>query len=141
MFNSMSHSWHIALIAEVTNIDVKGSAGLVCFGVVHKEGFELVGQANNSVGSIIYRWCFQLVGDSFDLALSPRTRDEDIRRRCNAMVVAVWDGGAHSEEEMEGKPAVLRPSKVASWTRETQSRERGSRCRPPQDQALECRGV
>jgi len=34
MFNGMSHTRNIRFIAKITNVDIEGSTGLVCLGIV-----------------------------------------------------------------------------------------------------------
>lgn len=43
MLDSVGHSWHIIGVAKASNIDVDSSASFVCFWVMNKKGFELVG--------------------------------------------------------------------------------------------------
>ena len=53
MFNSMGHAWYIRLVAEVSNIDVHGSAGLIRLGIMDEEGLQLVRKADYAIGPII----------------------------------------------------------------------------------------
>lgn len=66
MFYSVSHAGHLLLVAEVADIDVEGGAGLVCFRIVDQQGFQLVGQPDNTIGPVVERRSLELVCHPFD---------------------------------------------------------------------------
>lgn len=43
MFYRVGHARHVALVAEVSDIDIKGGRRLVRVGIVNEKGLELVG--------------------------------------------------------------------------------------------------
>lgn len=53
MFHSVGHSRHSVLVAEVPDMDVEGSTGLVGVGVMDEQGLEPVLQADYAVVAII----------------------------------------------------------------------------------------
>jgi len=53
MLYSVGHSRHIGCIAESADIDVEGRRGLVRIGIVNEQSLELVGEANDPVGTIV----------------------------------------------------------------------------------------
>lgn len=71
MFHGMGHAGHILFVAEVSDIDVKGGAGLVCLWIVDQQGLKLVGQANHTVGSVVERRGLELIRHPLD-RLRPR---------------------------------------------------------------------
>lgn len=61
MLDSMCHAWHVSLVTVVSNVDIHARAGLVCLRIVDEECFELVGESNDAVGSIIQGRCLEVV--------------------------------------------------------------------------------
>jgi len=55
MFDGVGHAWHVILIAEAPDVDIHSSTGLVCLGVVHYQGLELVREPDDPVGPVVKR--------------------------------------------------------------------------------------
>lgn len=65
MLYGMSHARHIIIVQEVPNLDINGCAGFIGAGVMDQKGFELIRQANHSIGAIIELWLIQTLGHPF----------------------------------------------------------------------------
>ena len=90
MFYSMRNARQVFRVAEAADVDVHGRRGLVGVGIVDKQGFELVGQLDDSVGAIVQKWLVKTVGQAFDTGGSA-VRDR-LSHRCEG--ASDWIGGA-----------------------------------------------
>lgn len=66
MFNRMSHSWHVVLVAEAPDIDVHRSASLVRLGVMDQQDLELIRETNDPVRPVIQRRSLEAICDKLD---------------------------------------------------------------------------
>ena len=66
MLYRVSYARKVFEIAETADVDVHGSGGLVGLGIVDKQGFELVGQLDDSVGAIIEEWLLEALCQAFN---------------------------------------------------------------------------
>lgn len=57
----MRHAWHVRLVGEIAHIDIKTCTGLVRLRIVNEQCFQLVGELDDSVGSIVEIWFLQVV--------------------------------------------------------------------------------
>jgi hypothetical protein len=61
MLDSMGKARHVLLIAEIANVHVEGSTGLVCVRVMNQQSLELIVELDDSVVSVIEGWLLQAV--------------------------------------------------------------------------------
>jgi len=59
----MSHTRNIRFIAKITNVDIEGSTGLVCLGIVDQQSLEIIFLPNNSLVAVVKQWLLQLLCD------------------------------------------------------------------------------
>lgn len=62
MLNCVCHARHAIFIAEVANIDIYGSTGLVRLRIVNKQGFKSILQQYDSIFAVVQRRFFQAIG-------------------------------------------------------------------------------
>ena len=86
----MRNARQIFHVAEAAHVDVHGRRGLVGVGIVDKQGFELVGQLDDSVGAIVEEWLVKTNGQAFDTGGS--TVRDRLSHRCEC--ASDWDDGA-----------------------------------------------
>ena len=86
----MRNARQIFHVAEAAHVDVHGRRGLVSVGIVNKQGFELVGQLDDSVGAVVEEWLVKTVGQAFDTGGSA-VRDR-LSHRCEC--ASDWADGA-----------------------------------------------
>ena len=90
VLHSMRNARQILHIAEAAHVDIHGRRGLVGVGIVDEQGFELIGQLDDSVGAVVKEWLVETVGQAFDTGGSA-VRDR-LSHRCER--ASDWVGGA-----------------------------------------------
>lgn len=91
MFYRVSHARHVALVAEISDIDVKGGRRLVRVGIMYEKGLELIGQADDAVCAVIERGSLELVGYSLDLGLPVLPQDKRFSGRTHTEVLTTLE--------------------------------------------------
>lgn len=81
MLYSVSHARHTLFVAEVSDIDVEGGAGLVCVGIMDQQCLELVLEADDAIMTIVQRRLLKTVRQDDDGGLAVRGQARRLRGR------------------------------------------------------------
>lgn len=66
MFHRVRDSRKIFKVTEIPHVYIHRRRGLICFDIMDKQHLELIGQSDDSVGSVVQRRLFEMVCEPLD---------------------------------------------------------------------------